>query len=58
MLAFALCVITAVSLFANGTAAIVLLGVGLATVVLGVPAYLVVGQLRGNPTHRYQPPAR
>jgi len=53
-LAFALCVITIVSLFANGYAAIVLLGLGLATAVVGVPACLVVGHLRGNPTDRYQ----
>ena len=53
VLAFALCVITIVSLFANGNAAIALLGLGLATAVVGVPAFLVVGHLRGNPTDRY-----
>ena len=53
VLAFTLCVITTVSLFASGNAATVLFGLGLAAVVLGVPAYLVVGRLRGNPTERY-----
>ena len=58
VLAFALCVITIVSMFANGNAAIVLLGLALAAVVAGVPAYLLVGRLRGNPTQRNHPPAR
>lgn len=52
-LAFTLCFITTVSMFASGNAAIVLFGLGLAAVALGVPAYLVVGRLRGNPTERY-----
>jgi hypothetical protein len=48
VLAFALCVITAVSLFANGNAATALLALGLAAVVLGVPAYLVIAQLHAS----------
>ena len=49
VLAAALCAITAGSLFANGSAATVWLGLGLAAVLGGVPAHLVVGRLRGNP---------
>ena len=52
-----LCVITTVSMFASGNAAILLLLLGLAAVVLGIPAYLVVGQLRSNRTEMFTPRA-
>ena len=58
MLAFALCVITTVSLFVDDNVAVVLLGLALAAVVVGVPASLVVGRLRANPSKRHRPPAR
>lgn len=56
VLVFALCAITTVSLFLNGTAAIVLLGLALAAAVVGVPTLLTIGHLRDR-TIRYRPPA-
>ena len=59
VLSLVLCAITAGSMLANGTAADVWLGFALAAVLGGVPAYLVVGRLRGKPAdHRWRPPAR
>ena len=49
MLSVVLCVITAGSMLSNGGMAFVWLGLGLAAVLGGVPAYLVVGRLRGKP---------
>jgi len=50
VLSVVLCVITAGSMLANGSVAFVWLGFGLAAVLGGVPAYLVVARLRGNPS--------
>jgi hypothetical protein len=58
VLAAALCVIATVSLFVEGNVADVLLGLALAAVVVGVPASLLVGRLRANPSKRHRPPAR
>ena len=49
VLSVVLCVITAGSMLSNGSMAFVWLGLGLAAVLGGVPAYLVVGRLRGKP---------
>jgi len=50
VLSVVLCVITAGSMLANGSVAFVWLGFGLAAVLGGVPAYLVVARWRGNPS--------